>query len=60
MSREQARLLRFALRYPDQWHGYGKDCRECLKGLERHGLIQLSDTSKQFRLNTGANREVNA
>ena len=52
MGKHQARLMRFALRYPVGWHGYGTDqtTTRAVFALARGGFLELSDTSRQFRL----------
>lgn len=49
MSKEQARLLRFAIRYPG-WHSYGRDVQRVVDRLGGLGLLELSTISRQFRL----------
>ena len=51
MTREQARLLRFALKYPG-WHSAGADVRPTVRTLERHGLLETTGAGKglQFRV----------
>jgi len=53
MTKEQARLLRFAIKY-DGWHTYGGDAKRTLSQLEYHGLIEVSEKTKQFRLKKDA------
>ena len=56
MGRHQQRLMRFALRYPQDWHSYGTDqsTLRALQALVRYGFLELSDTSRQFRLRFGS------
>ncbi len=44
MTKEQARLIRFALQYTrdGQWESYGKDVRATVRTLARHGILELS------------------
>lgn len=50
MTKNQARLLRFAIQYKG-WHTYGNDRStiNTLRTLENHGLIEIKGL-KQFRL----------
>lgn len=48
MSSEQARLLRFAIKYKG-WHGYGADVSRVVHGLVKWGLLEVNEF-KQFRL----------
>ena len=48
MSKEQARLLRFALKYPG-WQSYCSKARPVVKSLEQHGLLEVNEY-KQFRI----------
>jgi hypothetical protein len=52
MTHNEARLMRFALRYSanGEWHSYGADATRTLQRLAGHGLLELSSISKQFRL----------
>jgi hypothetical protein len=43
MTREQARLLRFALKYPG-WHSFAPKYRRTLRTLEAHGLVNITGT----------------
>jgi hypothetical protein len=51
MGRHQSRLLRFALRYPCEWHSYGTDTTtsRAVQALVREGMIEVK--GRQFRLN---------
>jgi hypothetical protein len=55
MGRHQLRLLKFALRYPNEWHSYGSDRStvNAVRALARLELLELSPVSRQFRLKTG-------
>lgn len=56
MSKEQARLLRFMLRYPCEWHSYAPSMRRTLYTLQGHlngNLPVLEVTKTQFRLTPG-------
>lgn len=48
MSSEQARLLRFAIKYPG-WQGYSSDVSRVVYGLVKWGLLEVNEF-KQFRL----------
>jgi hypothetical protein len=48
MSKEQARLLRFAIKYPG-WQGYGPDVSRVVHGLVKWGLLEVNEF-RQFRL----------
>lgn len=52
MGRHQLRLLKFALDYPFEWHGYGTDRNtvRAINTLASIGVLELSDTSRQFHL----------
>lgn len=39
MSREQARIMRFMLRYPDDWHMVCKQAHKTIKQLTERGLV---------------------
>lgn len=54
MSKDQARLLRFAIAYPG-WHSYSSDrnTTRIVRTLVSHGLLEVNEF-RQFRLrNTG-------
>ena len=53
MTLEQARLMRFALKYPAGWHSYGADVTPTVRRLASHGLLDVSTATKQFRLAIG-------
>lgn len=38
MSKEQARIMRFMLRYPNDWHLVCKQAHKTIKQLTAHGL----------------------
>jgi hypothetical protein len=48
MSSEQARLLKFAIKYSG-WHGYSSDVSRVIYGLVKWGLLEVNEF-KQFRL----------
>lgn len=52
MGRNQLRLLKFAIQYPGGWHGYGRDRStvSAVNSLAGAGFLEISDTSRQFRL----------
>ena len=39
MTSDEARVLRFLLRYPLSWHGFALSMTKTVKRLENHGLI---------------------
>jgi hypothetical protein len=47
-SSEQARLLRFAIKYPG-WQGYSPRVSRVVHGLVKWGLLEVNEF-KQFRL----------
>jgi hypothetical protein len=51
MGKHQSRLLRFALKYPCEWHSYGTDdtTTRAVRSLERAGALEVK--GRQFRLN---------
>jgi hypothetical protein len=53
MGRHQLRLLRFAIKYSQQWHTYGTDKAtvKAINSLERMGLITVDRAMRQFKLN---------
>lgn len=51
MTSEQARLLRFAIRYPNSWHSYAPSIYPVIRTLEAWGdLIEVNRETKHFRL----------
>lgn len=48
MSSEQARLLRFAIKYRG-WNSYGVDVSRVVHGLVKWGLLEVNE-HRQFRL----------
>ena len=51
MSSEQARILRFAIKYPG-WQSYSSSMSKVVRGLEQWGLLEVNE-HKQFRLAKG-------
>lgn len=51
MSSEQARLLRFAIKYPGR-QGYSSSASRVVHGLVKWGLLEVNEY-KQFRLARG-------
>ena len=49
MSKEQARMLRFVIKYPG-WIGFRNDVKRVVESLARHGLLEVSWETNQFRL----------
>lgn len=41
MTKNEARLMRSFLRWPDEWQPIGDDARATVKTLERHGMVEL-------------------
>ena len=50
MTKQQARLLRFLIRYPEGWHSVGPDSRATVKRLAELGLVEWDSITKQARL----------
>lgn len=50
MGKQQARLMRFALKYPNQWHSFANDASRTVQSLVRYGLLTVNWETKQFRL----------
>ena len=55
MSKNMARLLRYAIAYRDDWHPFGTDAStvSALYSLKGHGFIEIND-KRQFRLTPAA------
>lgn len=51
MTKQEARLLRFYIKYPG-WSGYGRDAARILLRLEAYDLIEIDRKTKQARLKT--------
>lgn len=52
MGRHESRLMRFAINYPRGWHSMGGNAaeRRAMRNLADSGLLELSESGKQFRL----------
>jgi hypothetical protein len=54
MGRHQLRLLKFAIKYHNEWHTFGTDSTtvNAVKSLCRLGLLEVNEF-RQFRLYRG-------
>ena len=57
MGKHQLRLLKFALRFPSNWHTYGTDPSivSAINSLSRMGLLDLNEY-RQFRIRMAQNQ----